>query len=133
VFESQRYLDLESHHFAHPLAASYTEQSTALLHQSCEPLLQSCGMGLEELDLWLRTSRHKRWMFWCGGDKCLHVQQERLNALYRAYDELTRTLETFRESLRFVISKQWSFLTDFTGIWPWSRIARLSATGTKDA
>lgn len=133
VFESQRYLDLESHHFAHPLAASYTEQSTALLHQSCEPLLQSCCMGLEELDLWLRTSRHKRWMFWCGGDKCLHVQQERLNVLYRAYDELTRTLETFRESLRFVISKQWSFLTDFTGIWLWNRIARLSATGTKDA
>jgi hypothetical protein len=103
VFESQRYLDLESHHFAHPLAVYYTERSTTLLRQSCEPLLRSCGMCLGELDLWLRTSRHKRWMFCCAGVKCFNVQRERLDALYRAYDELTRAVETFRTSLRFVI------------------------------
>jgi hypothetical protein len=60
VFESQRYLDPESSHFAHPLAAYYTERSTTLLRQSCEPLLQVCGLGLGELDFWLHTSRHKR-------------------------------------------------------------------------
>jgi Putative ER transporter, 6TM, N-terminal len=128
VFESQRYLDLESHHFAHPQAIHYTERSTVLLRQSCEPLLRSCDMGLGELDRWLRTSRHKRWMFWWGGDKCFDVQQERLNALYRAHDELTRALETFRTSLRFVILNLWLFLTTFTDIWFWNRIGRLLAT-----
>ena len=104
VFESQRYLDLESQHFAHPLAAQYTERSTALLRQSCEPLLRACNLCLDQLDLWLRTSRHNRWRFWWGGNKCSRIQQERLNELCRACDELARTVETFRTSLRFVVS-----------------------------
>jgi len=107
VFESQRYLDLESSHFAHPLAAYYTERSTTLLRQSCEPLLQACGLGLGELDLWLRTSRHKRWTFWWSGNKCLRIQQERLHALYLARDELKKTVDAFRVSLRFVNSDPW--------------------------
>lgn len=104
VFESQRYLDLESHHFAHPLAAYHTERSTTLLRQSCGPLLRACMLGLGELDQWLGTSRHKRWMFWWGGKECLIIQQERLDTLRRVCDELTRTVEAFRTSLRFVIS-----------------------------
>jgi hypothetical protein len=104
VFESQRYLDLESQHFAHPLAAHYTEQSTALLRQSCEPLLQACSLCLDQLDLWLRTSRHNRWIFWLGGNKCSRIQRERLDELWRASDELTTTVGAFRTSLRFVIS-----------------------------
>ncbi|KAI0292339.1 hypothetical protein B0F90DRAFT_1811958 [Multifurca ochricompacta] len=103
VFESQRYLDLESHHFAHPLAVYYTGQSTALLRQSCEPLLRECIVGLGELDLWLSTSRNKRWMFWFGGDKSTRERQERLDGLYKAGDELTRTLATFRASLRHLV------------------------------
>ena len=103
VFESQRYLDLESQHFAHPLAAYYTERSTALLRQSCEPLLRACTLCLDQLDLWLRTSRHNRLIFWWGSNKCPRIQQDRLNELSRACDELTRTVEVFRTSLRFVV------------------------------
>jgi hypothetical protein len=103
MFESQRYLDLESHHFAHPLAAYYTERSTTLLRQSCEPLLRACSLGLEQVDLWLRTSRQKRWMFWWGGKECFLIQQEHLDALHHVCDELTRTVEAFRTSHRFVI------------------------------
>lgn len=102
VFESQRYLDLESQHFAHPLATYYTERSTALLRQSCEPLLQACNSCLDQLDMWLRTSRLNRWIFWLGGNKCSCVQQERLDELYRVCDELTRALKEFRTTLRFV-------------------------------
>ncbi|KAH8977335.1 hypothetical protein EDB86DRAFT_3092495 [Lactarius hatsudake] len=79
VFESQKYLDLESHHFSHPLK------------------------GLEEVDSWLGTSRHRRWMFWWGGDKRTRVQQERIDALSRACDELARTLEAFRASIRHLV------------------------------
>lgn len=104
VFESQRYLDLESQHFAHPLAAHYTERCTALLRQSCEPLLRTCSLCLDQLDLWLHTSRHDRWRFWWGGNQCSRIQQQRLNELCRACDELTRTVEAFRTSLRFVVS-----------------------------
>ncbi|KAH9016429.1 hypothetical protein EDB83DRAFT_2439318 [Lactarius deliciosus] len=103
VFESQKYLDLESHHFAHPLSVYYTERSTSLLRQSCEPLLRACSKGLEEVDSWLGTSRHRRWMFWWGGDKCTRVQQERIDALSRACDELARTLEAFRASTRHLV------------------------------
>ncbi|KAF8268962.1 hypothetical protein EI94DRAFT_1799762 [Lactarius quietus] len=103
VFESQKYLDLESHHFAHPLSAYYTERSTTLLRQSCEPLLRACSQGLEELDSWLGTSRLRRWMFWWGGERCTRVQQERVDALSRASDELARTLETFRASMRHLV------------------------------
>ena len=104
VFESQRYLDLESQHFAHPMAAYYTERSTTLLRQSCEPLLRACSLSLGELDMWLRTSRHKRWMFWWGGKECVRMQQERFHRLHQVRDELSRTVEAFRTSLRFVIS-----------------------------
>ncbi len=131
VFESQRYLDLESQHFSHPLAAYYTERSTTLLRQSCEPLLRACSSGLNQLDLWLRTSRHNRWIFWLGGNKCSRIQQERLNALYGACDEVTRILKAFRASLRFVGSGFWALLTIAIGTWFWSRIARRLATSTK--
>jgi hypothetical protein len=131
VFESQRYLDLESQHFAHPLAAYYTERSTALLRQSCEPLLRACNLCLDQLDLWLCTSRHNRWRFWWGGNKCSRIQQERLNELCQACDELARTVETFRTSLRFVVSGSWAFLMIVIGIWFWTHIARRLATSTK--
>ncbi|KAH9974520.1 hypothetical protein BJV74DRAFT_782419 [Russula compacta] len=95
VFESQRYLDLESHHFAHPQAAHYTERTATLLRQSCEPLLRACHLGLGELDSWLRTSRHKRWVFWWGGNKRSSIQHERLHALNEACDELARARLAF--------------------------------------
>jgi hypothetical protein len=134
VFESQRYLDLESQHFAHPLAAYYTERSTALLRQSCEPLLRACSSCLDQLDTWLRTSRRSRWMFWLGSNKCSRVQQERLDDLYRVCDELTRILKEFRTSLRFVGSASevlQPLLTIVIDTWFWSRIARRLATSTK--
>jgi hypothetical protein len=106
VFESQKYLDLESHHFGHPLSVFYTERSTTLLRQSCEPLLRACSKGLGELDSWLGTSRLSRSMFWWGGDKCTRVQQERVDASSRTCDELARTLEAFRASIRFVTLAQ---------------------------
>jgi hypothetical protein len=113
VFESQRYLDLESQHFAHPLAACYTERSTALLRQSCEPLLRECSSCLDQLDMWLCTSRHDHWIFWLGGNKCSRIQQERLDELYRVSNELTRTLKEFRTSLRFVGSASEALLTSY--------------------
>ena len=104
VFESQKYLDLESHHFGHPLSVFYTERSNALLRQSCEPLLHACSNGLGELDAWLGTSRPSRFLFWL--DICTCEQRERVDALSRTCDELARTLEAFRESMRFVILAQ---------------------------
>jgi hypothetical protein len=131
VFESQRYLDLESHHFAHPLAAYYTERSTTLLRQSCEPLLRACSLGLEQLDLWLRTSRRRRWMFWWGGQECFVLQQERLDALHQVCEELTRAVERFRTTLRFVIYDPCPWLTSVVGISFWNHIVRHLATSTK--
>ena len=131
VFESQRYLDLESQHFAHPLAAYYTERSTALLRQSCEPLLRASSLCLDQLDMWLRTSRHNRWIFWLGGNNSSRIQQERLDELYRVCDELTRILKEFRTSLRFVDSASEGLLTIDIDTWFWNRIARRSATSTK--
>ena len=106
VFESQKYLDLELHHFAHPLSVYYTERLTTLLHQSCKPLLRACSKGLDEFDSWLGTSRLRRWMFWWGGDKCTCLQQERVDALTRASDKLATTPEIFRSSIRFVVLSQ---------------------------
>lgn len=131
VFESQRYLDLESQHFAHPLAEYYTERSTALLRQSCKPLLRACSSCLDQLDTWLRTSRHNRWILLLGGNKCSRIQQERLDELYPACDELTRTLKEFRTSLRFVSSASVALLTIIIDTRFWSRIGRRSATSTK--
>jgi hypothetical protein len=133
VFESQRYLDLESQHFAHPLAAYYTERSTALLRQSCQPLLRASSSCLDQLDMWLRTSRHSRWIFWLGGNKCSRIQQERLDEIYRVCDEVTRIREEFRTSLRFVCStaEASALLTIDIDTWFWSRIARRLATSMR--
>ncbi|KAI0271253.1 hypothetical protein BC834DRAFT_432593 [Gloeopeniophorella convolvens] len=103
VFESQRYLDLESQHFSHPMSAHYTERSTALLRESCEPLLRACSGGLGAFDDWLGSSRKKRWLFFRGGEARARAQRDRLDALYKANDELTRALGLFRQSQRHLV------------------------------
>ncbi|KAI0060820.1 hypothetical protein BV25DRAFT_1871013 [Artomyces pyxidatus] len=103
VFESQRYLDLESQHFGHPQSAYFTQRATDLLFQSCEGLLGSCGSAVKGLDRWLEGSHKHRWVFWKGGNARERIHRERLDDLFKVTEELTRALDLFRKEKRHLV------------------------------
>jgi hypothetical protein len=103
VFESQRYLDLESLHFTHPLGARYTARATELLRESVEELLGACVGALGSLDGWLESSRRHGRAFWRGGEKARRIREERIAKLEAAIGELRNTRERFKRDRRYVV------------------------------
>lgn len=100
VFESQRYMDLESTHFSHPLSVFYTERATELLREGCDELLTANMEALKGLDDWLGWSRMDRWTFWKGGEKKRRLHQERLVGVRKTRLDLADALERFRKDKR---------------------------------
>lgn len=104
VFESQRYLDLESTHFAHPLAARFTEHASELLRESAEGLLQECVKGLQTLDQWLETSRKNKRKFWRGKESMRIVHAARMDMLQGTIERLAEVTGRFKKDDRYVVA-----------------------------
>ncbi|KAI0041545.1 hypothetical protein FA95DRAFT_1548599 [Auriscalpium vulgare] len=103
VFESQRYLDLETQHFAHPNGAQFIQRANELLSESCEDLLTSCGGAVGVFEQWLESGLNDKWVFWKGGKKREQLQRARLDKLYAATDDVTRVLSSFRKDKRLLV------------------------------
>lgn len=100
VFESQRYMDLESTHFSHPLSALYTQRATELLREGADELLAANIAALKGLDDWLMWSRMDRWTFWRGGEKKRKLHEHRLEGVRKTKLDLADALDKFRKDKR---------------------------------
>lgn len=97
VFESQRYLALESTRLSHAGSPALTEQFTELLSESCDGLLEACQGGMLSVREWLAGVRRSSF----GGKKQVERERkERLDKMESCRDELNRVIEVFRREER---------------------------------
>ncbi|KAJ6525711.1 hypothetical protein B0H19DRAFT_1223853 [Mycena capillaripes] len=106
VFESHRYLDLEAH-LNHPELEAHTRETTALLSQSCTPLLKSCQDSLVWIQDWLGFVRRGTLARWIGGSKQQRSLEERMGELEAVRGNLRAVLDEFRKDKRHLILEPW--------------------------
>ncbi|KAH8111149.1 hypothetical protein DFH11DRAFT_1880050 [Phellopilus nigrolimitatus] len=98
VFESQRYLNLESR-LAHPDAGRLTEHIMELLGESTDELLACCADTLDHLAGWLERMNQDR--FWkLFRRERLKTWKESIRDDEAVKDKLRRVLDEFREKKR---------------------------------
>ncbi|KAH7905721.1 hypothetical protein BJ138DRAFT_1130340 [Hygrophoropsis aurantiaca] len=100
VFESQRYLNLEATHMAHPESERFTAQATELLSESCQDLLGCCENGLQGAQDWLGRCRDHRWRFWMSDQQKDKLIGEAAQKYGKLHGELSKALEDFQETKR---------------------------------
>jgi hypothetical protein len=64
VFESSRYLNLESMRLSHPDSVQTTARITRLLYESADELIGGCAEALNGVHTWMGQVREGRWDFW---------------------------------------------------------------------
>lgn len=98
VFESQRYLALESARLSSPHDEDLNELFVQLLNESCDELLGACEKATRSVGEWFTGVRSSSF----GGKKQVERQRkERLDKIERVRDELNVVLDVFRKEKRF--------------------------------
>ncbi|KAH9947336.1 hypothetical protein B0H21DRAFT_338716 [Amylocystis lapponica] len=98
VFESQRYLALESTRLARrPDMPEATDTFIALLGEACDELLGGCADALKGVQNWIAGVRHHSFGRRAKIEK---ARTQRLETLVALKDELSRVLEDFRKQKR---------------------------------
>ncbi|KAI0344331.1 hypothetical protein BDW22DRAFT_1355705 [Trametopsis cervina] len=100
VFESQRYLALESARLAHVRSPEFTEQFTKLLGEACDELLRESQSGLDNLKEWLAGVRRGKWE---SKGKEQNRRKERLESLENAKNDLDVVVQSFRKDTRLCV------------------------------
>lgn len=96
VFESNRYIHLESSHLTHPDSARLSAQTTRILDESADELLGSCVESLKSVNEWMGQTRRGRWEFWINGKERKKIWKEKL----QKYEGMKQTLEDALERFR---------------------------------
>ncbi|EPQ61261.1 hypothetical protein GLOTRDRAFT_54150 [Gloeophyllum trabeum ATCC 11539] len=103
VFESLRYMDIESQQFYHPLSARFTARSTELVREGCDELLEKCGDALKGACTWLSQTRRHRLKFWRSTRTKEKELKEKAEALERLRMELSEALKRFMQDKRLSV------------------------------
>ncbi|KDR73373.1 hypothetical protein GALMADRAFT_251995 [Galerina marginata CBS 339.88] len=126
TFQSQRYLDLEATHLFDPDEENWNENLGHLLNDCCDPLLESCVLGLTSVGGWLSTVRDARlsqllrsvshlgvplisplFAFFGFGEKKAAEErtrrQERIDKVKELRGKIASVLEKFRQDTRHVV------------------------------
>ncbi|KZT24411.1 hypothetical protein NEOLEDRAFT_1207860 [Neolentinus lepideus HHB14362 ss-1] len=103
VFESLRYMDIESTHLFHPLSAQFTARATELLGDGCDALLDKCGSALTGACTWLSQTRRNRLKFWRSTRTKAKELKEKAEELERLKRELSEALEVFMTDKRHLV------------------------------
>ncbi|CAK5277324.1 unnamed protein product [Mycena citricolor] len=106
VFESHRYLDLEAH-MHHPEAEAHTREITALLAQSCIPLLESSREALTWTQDWLAHVRQGMLGRLMAGKKSRRALRDRLEQLPHIQQSLKSALLRFNTVDRHAVLGPW--------------------------
>ncbi|ESK92525.1 hypothetical protein Moror_4433 [Moniliophthora roreri MCA 2997] len=115
VFESHRYLDLETTHFYDPRSEYYTERSKELLNESCNSLLVSCRESLVQMQEWLVNVRKGRWNFWVSKKNKNDARLKKLEELQALRDKHGTLLEEFKAEKRHNVTEPWRVIFDVKG------------------
>lgn len=100
VFESQRYLSIEANRLSDRNTEDYTAQFVALLHESCDGLLQSTQDVLRGVQEWLAGARRGSFG---GRAKVQRMRAERLEKLEELSAGVKEALRIFRKEKRCVV------------------------------
>ena len=98
VYESQRYLTLESTRLTFPNSPILTDQFTKLLGEACDELLEACGTGLGSAQDWLAGVRNASWG---SREKVEARRKERLRCMETVKSDLDAVIERFRKHRRY--------------------------------
>lgn len=98
VYESQRYLALESTRLTYPNSPILTDQFTKLLGEACDELLEACRTGLGSAQDWLAGVRSASWG---SRAKVEARRKERLKCMETVKSDLDVVIETFRKHRRY--------------------------------
>jgi Putative ER transporter, 6TM, N-terminal len=97
VFESNRYLNLESMHLSHPDSVQTTVRITKLLDESADELIGDCTEALKGVHKWMGQVREGRWDFWVG-----KMEKTRdLDTKIKKYEEMKNKLEDTLQRFRY--------------------------------
>lgn len=100
VFESQRYLDIETVHFGEPNAAELTQQTVRRLSNCCDSLLGDCQEALTWVRTWLDGVRSHRWRIWMSQEKRRESWGKRLTEVNKLRERLQIALDKFQADER---------------------------------
>lgn len=103
VFESQRYLALESQRLSTMESPQLTADFMKLLSEACDGLLEQSQKGLEQVKLWLAGVREGKWESRGQAEK---RREERLGCLVGAKNELDLEIKRFRAKTRYDIASE---------------------------
>ena len=112
VFESQRYLNLETR-FAHPDADAVLGRMMALLNESVRDLVEACASAMEDVGLWLgEVEKEGGWKAWAasvmeavrGGwtERRKERWEETVKMAEEARERLDKALHEFRTKKRYL-------------------------------
>lgn len=94
---------MEEKRFNHPSAADYTERFHALLGESSDELLETCGEALTRIDRWFTAVlKTRRFNYWRNKSKKDKGRAERLEEDEKMKAKLEEVLQRFREDKRRV-------------------------------
>ncbi|KIM88532.1 hypothetical protein PILCRDRAFT_62336 [Piloderma croceum F 1598] len=97
VFESNRYLNLESMHLSHPDSVQTTARITKLLDESADELIGGCAEALKGVHTWMGQVREGRWDFWSS-----KMEKTRdLDTKIKKYEEMKNKLEDTLQRFRY--------------------------------
>ena len=98
VFESQRYLHLESTRLSAARSPEATALFTELLHESCDELLENAGNALSGVQEWVAGVRKSSF----GGRKKIEaVRKTKLEGLESVHSALKDAVDIFRKEKRY--------------------------------
>lgn len=96
VFESNRYINLESMHMTGPDSVRLSAQTTKLLDESADELLGGCVDALKGVCEWMGQLRKGRWDIWVSREK----RKKRVDDRIKKYEEMKKVLEDILDRFR---------------------------------
>ncbi|KAF7964639.1 hypothetical protein HWV62_4637, partial [Athelia sp. TMB] len=96
VFESNRYLGLESTLMSHPDADMLSAHTTKLLDESADELIGGCIDALKVVNTWMGQLRHGRFGFWFAKVNEKKLREEKIQKYEEAKAVLEEMLARFR-------------------------------------
>lgn len=102
VFESNRYINVESMYLSDPDAAMLSAQSNKLLDESADELLGGCIDALKEVHSWIGQLRHGRWAFWFRREVKKKMREQKIHKTEEIKSTLEDILTRFRQDKRLL-------------------------------